>query len=123
MKNKGMNLAWIVGKDFDKTIKFYTEVLGLTLLSRMDEYQWAELQGKDGAMIGVSVESEMCPLKAGQNAILTYTVDNIEEVRKEFLEKGVNLIGDIVEVPGHVKLQLFTDSDGNMSQLAQLLTV
>jgi len=39
MTNKGMSLAWIVVKDFEKGLKFYTEVLCLDLVSRADEYK------------------------------------------------------------------------------------
>ncbi|MEC7838997.1 MAG: VOC family protein [Chlamydiota bacterium] len=121
MKNQGMNLAWIVAEDFEQTLKFYTEVLGLKLISRTDEYKWAELEGEDGAMIGVAGKSDESPVMPGQNAVLTYTVENIEEATSELKEKGVELIGAIQEVPGHVKMQLFKDPNGTLGQLVQLL--
>jgi hypothetical protein len=40
---------------------------------------------------------------------------------KELQNNKVRLIGSIQEVPGEVKLQTFTDSDGNTFQLCQLL--
>jgi len=122
MENKGMNLAWIVADDFEKTLTFYTDVLGLKILSRTDEYQWAELQGENGAMVGISAKSDECPLKPGKNAVLTYTVENIEAARKELVDKNVELIGKIQEIPEHVKLQLFKDPNGTIGQLAQLLS-
>ncbi len=129
MKNKGMNLAWIMASDFQKSLKFYTEVLGLTLTSPVHpEFEWAELQGEDGAMIGLggtscaeSAEKEATPHAPGKNAVLTFTVDDIEASRKELDEKGVKLLGDIQVIPGHVKMQLFCDPDGNLGQLVQLL--
>ncbi len=121
MKNKGMNLAWIVADDFDATLKFYTEVIGLKLLSRSEDFEWAELEGEGGAMLGLSGKSDECPLKPGMNSILTYSVENIEEAQKELKEKGVELMGDVQEVPGHVKLLLFKDVSGNMGQLVELI--
>lgn len=121
MENRGMTLAWIVVKDFEKGVQFYTEVLGLELISRADEYKWAELKGKDGAAIGIMEYSDPSPINAGENAVLTYSVSDIEKACDQLKEKGVNLLGEIQEVPGHVKLQLFKDLDGNLGQLAQKL--
>lgn len=125
MENKGMHLAWIASKDFNEAIKFYTEVLGLKLLSKNETFNWAELQGEEGVMVGLSGPSQDCshesPLKPGQNAVLTFTVTNIEEAREELLKNGTELLGEIQEVPGHVKLQLFKDPSGNLCHLCQLI--
>jgi hypothetical protein len=37
------------------------------------------------------------------------------------IKKQVKMLGEMMEVPGHVKLQMFQDSDGNHFQLAQML--
>jgi len=52
---------------------------------------------------------------------LTYSVNNIEKACDQLKEKGANLLGKIQEIPGHVKLQLFRDLDGNLGQLVQKL--
>lgn len=121
MELHGINLAWIVVKDFEKSVKFYTEVLGLKLLSKTPEYKWAELQGKDGAMMGIAEESEHSPLKAGSHAVLCYTVKNMEDAIEHLKNKGVKLLGELQVIPDHVKLQLFEDLDGNFGQLCELL--
>ncbi len=38
-----------------------------------------------------------------------------------YKEKGAKLVGEIGEVPGHVKMQTFLDPDGNMMQIVQEL--
>ena len=44
---------------------------------------------------------------------------DIKEMEKVLQENNVELIGDIMEIPGHVKLLLFKDPDGNLFHLAQ----
>ncbi|HRD54929.1 MAG TPA: hypothetical protein PLC42_00885 [Parachlamydiaceae bacterium] len=56
------------------------------------------------------------------NAVVTISVQNIEEARTDFLKKNVTLVGDILEVSVHVKMQTFKDTDGNTFQLCQLLS-
>ena len=120
---KSIDLAWIVVKDFKQAVKFYTETVGLNLLKMNEQYGWAELQGPDGgAMLGISAEQAGNPYKAGQNACLTLTVDDLEKTRDSFLQKGAKFIGDIQEVPGHVRLLMGIDGDGNHFQLAQMLS-
>ena len=119
MKVTGNMLSWIVVKDLPKAIKFYTETVGLSLLNEAPEYGWAELSGPEGARLGISVENEQ--EKAGMNAVIAITVDDLDEACTSFKEKGANLVGEVIEIPGHVKLQTFKDADGNMMQLVQRL--
>ncbi len=122
MQIKSFDLAWIVVKDFKQAVKFYTETVGLKLLKVSEEYGWAELQGHhDGAMLGIATESAENPLKAGKNACITFTVEDIEEAKESLHKKGAKFLGDIHEVPGHVRLLTGVDADGNHFQLAQLL--
>lgn len=126
MKAKTMGLAWIAVKDFNKAIKFYTEIVGLKLLYASEEWGWAELQGKDGEGIrlGIGKYDPKCQDFAGpgQNAVLTFSVDNIEKSSKEMQRQGATLIGDIEVVPGHVKLQTIKDTEGNFIQLVEELS-
>lgn len=116
------DLSWIVVSDLKKARKFYSETLGLKEMTYDEKCGWMEFQGKEGgATIGISQINEHCPLPAGANAVITLTVDDIEQSVKELKKKGVAMMGDIMEVPGHVKLQLIKDNDGNLFQLAETL--
>jgi len=121
MKPQGFELAWITVSDIKKGIKFYTEVLGLKLEEHHEQYGWAELSGPRGARLGIAQYDPNFGFKPGSNAIPTFTVDDLEEALAELKQKNANLIGEIVEVPGEVKMQTITDSDGNTFQLCQLL--
>lgn len=122
MKVIGMNLAWIVVKDLEAAITFYTDVVGLTLREKSLEHHWAELSGPDGFTLGLAQESSHMELRAGSNAVVTITVEDIVVAKNFYLKKGAKMLGDIIEVPGHVKMQTFIDKDGNTLQLVQLLS-
>ncbi len=119
---KSSELCWLVVADLKKAVEFYTKTLGLKLLSMAEEFGWAELQGKDGgAMIGLCQACAEMPLKAGSNAVMTFSVNDMDQARKELQAKGLRLVGDVIEVPGHVKMQDFVDLDNNRFQLVQTL--
>ena|SRR5438105_4302237 len=121
MAIKGIGLGWIVVKDFAQSRDFFKK-LGLTLKSEAEEYKWAEFSGPEGALLGLCEESpETGDLKAGSNAVLTITVDDIVKTKAAFEKLGVTFVGDIIEVPGHVKMASFVDLDGNMFQIVQVL--
>ena len=123
MNVKSMDMAWISVKDPKKAKEFFRDILGLELRSEAEEYGWMEFVGKDGgAALGVGKECpESSDVKAGQNAVMTMTVDDIVACKKYLESKGVKFIGDIIEVPGHVKMALFADNDGNKFQIVQVL--
>jgi predicted enzyme related to lactoylglutathione lyase len=120
---QSIDLSWIVVKDFEKAVRFFTEVVGLKVLTRVDEMGWAELAGHEGgAQLGIAAAGMETTVKPGQNSIMTFTVENLDKSRSEFLKKGVKLVGDVLEVPGHVKMQFFKDHDDNLFQIVEKLS-
>lgn len=117
-----MELAWIVVNDIEAAIKFYTETVGLHLAEFNKECGWAELTSPSGSRLGIcgynpNFESQ----KAGTNAVVTITVDDIIEARNHLKNKKAKLIGEVIEVPGEVKMQTFCDADGNTFQLCEMI--
>lgn len=130
MKVNKIGLAWIAVTDVARMTDFFSRTVGLGVSNFAPEFGWAELVGHDGGMIlglgQVRDESDLpqeqkSPIKPGQNAVITLTIDHIEQAKAELESKGVKFVGDIVEVPGHVKMATFTDLDGNLFQLVQEL--
>ncbi len=121
MSVKSIDLAWIVVKDFKKALKFYTEVVGLQLKELNEQHGWAELQGEDGARLGIGQCHAMNPIQPGQNAVVTFTVEDLEKAKAEMVKKGTICVGDVLEVPGQVKMQSMQDLDGNQFQIVQTL--
>lgn len=126
MKNakiKGIHLCWVIVSDLKKAKRFYGEILGLNMTTQDDTYGWLEFEAPEGSKLGVGLaQKEDTTVASGDNAIITITVDNIEAAKRELVEKGVKLLGDICEIPGHVKLQFFSDPDGNLFQLVETLS-
>lgn len=121
MSIKRSDLAWIVVSDFEKAVKYYTEVLGLKLLEQSPEYGWAELGAPDGgSRLGICQENDEDGMKAGQNAVMTFTVDNLEKSKAALAKKGMKFVGNVIEVPNVVKMQTCSDPDGNMFQLCEM---
>lgn len=125
MHAKSIGLAWIVVKDFKKAVKFYTENVGLKLIEKNEEWGWAELEGHEGEgmRLGIAQQSpeNQDPIQPGQNAVITFTVDNIDHATKEMQKKGSSIVGQVQIVPGHVKIQSVRDPEGNLFQLVELI--
>jgi len=123
MSAKSIELIWIVVKDIKKAIEFYTKVVGLKLEEFEEKYGWAELSGKEGgARLGIAQKSDHEPIQPGQNAVVTCTVENLDKAKADFLAKGAKMQGDILEIPGIVKMQMVVDPDGNHFQIVEKLS-
>lgn len=121
MKIKEIGLSWITVSDYAKSKKFFAD-LGLEMSSDSADFGWAEFKGEAGAALGIAQENpQYGTTKAGTNAVVTFTIEDIVAAKKELEGKGVKFLGDIMEVPGHVKLATFVDHDNNQFQLAQIL--
>ncbi len=124
MAIRKMELAWITVSDFAQAKKFFVDTLGLTIFGGNEQFSWLELRGQDGGMllgVGGSKPNDGCAIKPGQNAVMTFTVDDIEQTKAEFEAKGVVFASEIIEIPSIVKMALFVDPDGNKFQLVENL--
>lgn len=96
---------------FDRSIEWYTGVLGMKLLYRMDEIAWCELETSVARVtVGLS-QVEQVP--AGGGATLTFGVHDIEAAKATLDAAGVRQDGPIADVPGMVRYLTFFDPDGN----------
>jgi len=122
-KVKAIQMSWIVVKDLKSAIKFYENVVGLKLTQYSEEYHWAEMSGMEGgSLLGIAQINDEEDVKPGQNAVVTFTVENLDAAKADMAKKGTSFIGDIIEVPGHVRMQTFKDKDGNRFQIVEMLS-
>ena len=124
MTAQTLGLAWIVVDDLKKAVAFYTDVIGMKLMEMNEEFGWAELEGqRGGARLGIArkCSEDQEGNEVGQNAVVTFTVKNIDESLKNLNEKGAKVVGPIQEVPGHVKMVTVEDLDKNRFQLVEVL--
>ena len=119
---KSIDLAWIAVESIKKSLHFFTETLGMKISSGDEKYKWVELVGNNGGMLlGIAETLPESIVKPGQNAVITITVESLNQAYDMLMKNGVNFIGDIMEIPGHVKMIWFKDIDGNAFQLVEKL--
>lgn len=119
-----MDLAWITTSDIKKAEKFFVETLGMKLSNKAEEWGWLEVTGQEGGFtLGIGQARDHSPSyeKPGNNSVVTLSVPDVVKSKADLEAKGVRFLGDIIEVPGHVKMVTFMDPDNNVFQLVQVL--
>jgi len=103
--------------DMERSIAWYRDVLGFTLLYKLDDMGWCELRTSvDRVNVGFS-QVEEPEVKGGPT--LTFGVEDIERTRKALEDQGVAFDGEIQTIEGMVRLTTFYDPDGNKLMLYQ----
>lgn len=120
MKPLGIDMAWVTVADMAQAKEFFVSTLGMTLEVDTPEYGWAELSTPRGTRLGIGVEADHNPIKAGSNAVLCITVEDAVQAKQELESKGVRC-WDIHEVPGHVKMFFIQDTSGNFYHMVEIL--
>jgi catechol 2,3-dioxygenase-like lactoylglutathione lyase family enzyme len=105
--------------DLDRSIEWYQNILGFTLLYRVDEIAWCELStGVPGVNVGLSQNQEV---KQGGGATNVWGVADILAAKAHLDAHEVRQDGDIQHIPDMVKLLTFYDPDGNAMMLSENL--
>ena len=106
--------------DMERGIGWYQDVLGFTVIYRLDDMGWCELQSPvDKVAVGLSVVEKP---KVEGGATLTFGVADIDLARQQLESKAVRFDGDTVTIPDMVRLATFYDPDGNKLMLYQSLS-
>jgi predicted enzyme related to lactoylglutathione lyase len=103
--------------DFDRSIAWYRDVLGFTMLYKIDDMQWAEL-ATETARVNVGLSAVEKP-KVGAGPVPTFGVKDIAAARKRLEGQKVRFDGETQTIPGMVSLATFFDPDGNALMLFQ----
>jgi uncharacterized protein (TIGR00369 family) len=100
--------ATLAVRNFDESIAFYTDVLGLKLNMRFGD-QWAVLDGGAGLLISLMPKSD----DIGPGAAIGLGVsEGFDDTVQALRERGVEFEDPIIE-HRHVKVANFFDPDGN----------
>ncbi len=106
--------ATIFVSDFERAIHFYTEILGMPLRMRAENF-WAEVVAGRDLVIGIHPESENAakPGTQGSIQIGLNVTGSLHELVDDLKGKGVAFEGPIVQDDGVGKFARFRDPDGN----------
>lgn len=106
-------------RDLDKSIAWYSEVLGFRLRYRVEEYAWCEMSTPvPGVSVGLG-QSEKVETAGG--ATLVLATHDLDTTRGTLESHGVRFDGPTRTLPGMVKLATFFDPDGHKFMLSQSL--
>jgi predicted enzyme related to lactoylglutathione lyase len=104
---------WV--SDLDRAVKFYQDIVGLTLVFR-EGSTWAEFDaGPVRLALHGAVEGQAA---APGGAAAAFGVDDLDEARMSLEAKGVEFDHQ-GEVEGYGRFALFRDPDGNLVALIQ----
>lgn len=106
-------------KELDAAKRWYKDVLGFEVVYDLPEQGWCELAtpSKD-AKLGLAADDTA----AGSNqAYCAFGVKDMKAAQANLAKHGVKLEGDVVELPGIVKLLYFRDPEGNRLMFFQSL--
>jgi predicted enzyme related to lactoylglutathione lyase len=113
-------IATIFVTDMDRSVRFYTEVLGLRLTQRFGNH-WAQVEA-ERLTIGLHPASAQNP--AGRDGSITIGFalsTSIEDAVSTLQQKGVKFRGPIAQDPNAGKFAYFEDPDGNVLYLIEIV--
>ena len=111
--------ATVFVTDMDKAVEFYTQVLGLTLRFRAENY-WAEVQAGSDLVIGLHPASPKSPAPGTPGAVQIGLLvgGTMEDAVAELTDKGITFDGPIID-DASVRLAYLKDPDGNVVYLCE----
>lgn len=108
-------LIQVAVADLERSVAFYRDTLGLPFESRIEALKWARFTLPTGAVLGLGEKQQV----AGSGSMsINISVQDFDAAYALLGERGVSFVGEVVEIPGVVRLAEFTDPDGNRLQLA-----
>jgi CreA protein len=106
--------------DVGRSIEWFKNMLGFDEIFHAPEAGWAEVTTPDkNVSIGLG-QTEEVDGKGGTTPV--FGVKDVAAAKADLENKNVSFDGDIIEIPGLVKLATFFDPDGNTYMLAESLT-
>ncbi len=132
---KAIDHIGILTNDLEKSVKFYTDVLGFSIATKMEmaetgfsvvfvekagsKIELMEYRGGNAPKRSEGVEIAMGEQSIPINDHISFSVDNIEDTVTEFKEKGVIFNLEPMELEGGLKLASFNDPDGVLIELVE----
>jgi catechol 2,3-dioxygenase-like lactoylglutathione lyase family enzyme len=121
MFNGGIVTVFVT--DMDRSVRFYTEQLGLKLLQRYQNH-FATIDAGHGLTIGLHPASAVSPTgeRKGGMSIGLYLTGPIKDSVKTLESRGITFAGEIIGEGKAGSFAHFTDPDGNALYVAEMKT-
>ena len=113
MQVRGYAWAGLATDDFDRSFRFFTEVLGLPVELKQDDL--AILTVGPGQQLEIFA-GEQPGRRLTQNPVIAFEVESMEIARRELLAAGIELIGDVGRWNGF-EWQYFRSPDGHIFEI------
>lgn len=107
--------------DFNKSLDFYTNKLGLEINEQDNKFASFKLDGTSLAIFEKSEAVEMFPrsyMKAGGGIVLGFQVENVQESCKKLMESGVDIFEGPKTTAWGQTVAYFNDPDGNIYEIS-----
>lgn len=114
---KGIDHVAIIVKDMDRSIKFYSEVLGLVVIhdGRQDGGNKKSFLGtKEKAFVALTENPDKVLNGTNTESVshIAFSVENVEKAKETLYERGVEFTEEKTGEDGKTKAYHFLDPDG-----------
>jgi catechol 2,3-dioxygenase-like lactoylglutathione lyase family enzyme len=113
VKVKGFAWVGVAAEDFERSLRFFTEVLGLPIEVQSEEV--AILTVGPGQQLEIFGGDHPAKLLTA-NPVIAFEVDDMAAARGELIAAGVELIGDVGRWNGF-EWQYFRSPDGHIFEI------
>lgn len=113
----GTDFVALATEDFDRSARFYGEVLGLEAGKRWGEMPAGEFETGDLTIAIMQMDAFGQPF-APSKAPLEFRVDDFDAAKAELESRGVEFLTDVID-SGVCKQAIFADPDGNTLAIHQ----
>jgi len=114
--------------NIDAAISFYTEKIGLRLLSRAEDpvhqeiFAFLELEGGNLELLQkINTPYEKPALSSSYCPHLALAVENLSEFYGRLVAQGITILAGPMEIPNEVKWLYISDPDNNVIEFVQWL--
>lgn len=113
--------ACLLVDDFDKSLTFYKDVLGLAVNSQDGKFADFKLEGTSLAIFQKSEATAMFPkefMGSGGGIVLGFQVDDVNKTCEELKTKGVEIFEGPKTTDWGQTVAYFKDPDGNIWEVS-----
>lgn len=116
---KGLDHYAIAVHDLDKSLYFYHNVLGMSIMLRPDfDFPGAWLDTGAGISLHLIVQKSVIVHDSGSRQLhFAFAVDNIHEIKEQLILDGITIVKDIKPRPDGILQMFIVDPDGYYIEL------